>query len=249
MVACQNSQSQFGEERALFDTVLGRRTKGTYVEIGAHDGLRFSNTLMLHTCHGWSGVLVEADPDLALQLKRNAARLRPSAFAYAGAVCSPPKETVTFLKAGNTKFKVTGAVLDTMATSYERQWHRSWQNKSDATIVVKCAPMSNYLSHAGVSHVDLFSLDVEGAELEVLETLDFAATRVETFVIELDGHNREKDWKVRRLMRNLGYLECTGLVRNSAVFVRTSRLNWRAANPAANSSRWGSPEGGGAACV
>ena len=52
MVACQNSQSQFGEERALFDTVLGRRTKGTYVEIGAHDGLRFSNTLMLHTWHG-----------------------------------------------------------------------------------------------------------------------------------------------------------------------------------------------------
>ena len=53
MVACQNSQSQFGEERALFDTVLGRRTKGTYVEIGAHDGLRFSNTLMLHTWLVW----------------------------------------------------------------------------------------------------------------------------------------------------------------------------------------------------
>ena len=78
----------------------------------------------------------------------------------------------------------------------------------------------------------------------MLETLDFAATRVETFVIELDGHNREKDWKVRRLMRNLGSLECKGLVRNSAVFVRTLRLNWRAANPAANCSRWGSPEGG-----
>ena len=34
---------------------------GTYVEIGALDGHRFSNTRVLSKCHGWRGLLVEAN--------------------------------------------------------------------------------------------------------------------------------------------------------------------------------------------
>ena len=58
--SCQESQSQDKEETTLSDH-FGWNSKrgGVYVEIGALDGYQGSNTLMLHTCLDWTGVLVE----------------------------------------------------------------------------------------------------------------------------------------------------------------------------------------------
>ena len=67
---CHPSEAQWGEERILFERIFDQRAHGSYVEIGAHNGIRFSNTLMLHTCYNWSGILVEADPDLFEALQR-----------------------------------------------------------------------------------------------------------------------------------------------------------------------------------
>jgi len=39
---------------------------------------------------------------------------------------------------------------------------------------VACVPLSTVLATAGVTHVDFFVLDVEGAELDVLRTIDFS---------------------------------------------------------------------------
>ena len=40
-----------------------------------------------------------------------------------------------------------------------------------------------YVTHTGITHVDVFSLDVEGAELAVLETMDWGVG-VDHWVIE-----------------------------------------------------------------
>ena len=58
---CQPSQSQWGEEKWLLEHFFAEKRNGVYVELGAVDGVRFSNTLALHTCRDWTGVLVEAN--------------------------------------------------------------------------------------------------------------------------------------------------------------------------------------------
>ena len=60
---CQPSQSQWGEEKWLLEHFFAEKRNGVYVELGAVDGVRFSNTLALHTCRDWTGVLVEANLD------------------------------------------------------------------------------------------------------------------------------------------------------------------------------------------
>ena len=60
---CQPSQSQWGEEKWLLEHFFAEKRNGVYVELGAVDGVRFSNTLALHTCRDWTGVLVEAPPN------------------------------------------------------------------------------------------------------------------------------------------------------------------------------------------
>ena len=54
------------------DEILAKRG-GFFVEAGANDGYRQSNTYLLERARGWTGILVEAIPDLA----RRCARERP----------------------------------------------------------------------------------------------------------------------------------------------------------------------------
>jgi len=73
------------------------------------------------------------------------------------------------------------------------------------TVDVPCRPISAILHEAGVTHIDFFSLDVEGAELKVLQTFDFNIS-VGIWLVELDGSNPHKDQAVRNLLRWHGYI-------------------------------------------
>jgi hypothetical protein len=81
--------------------------------------------------------------------------------------------------------------------------------------LVPCRPLGPLLSMFGVAHIDLWVLDVEGAELEVLKTFDFRAITVDVVCIEQDGGNPAKDAAVRELMDKEGFiLDAMNQVRN-----------------------------------
>ena len=88
--------------------------------------------------------------------------------------------------------------------SFKRQWRRHHRGSVD----VPCLPTSDLLANAKITHVDFFSLDVEGAALTVIETLDFKTVSIDVFVIKLDAHDPPKNWKIRRMLHNRGYKEC-----------------------------------------
>ena len=60
------SLSQQLEDVLLLPTLMravgGLRKPGVFVELGALDGKKFSNTFMLERCFGWRGILIEANP-------------------------------------------------------------------------------------------------------------------------------------------------------------------------------------------
>src|SRR5690606_35456818 len=57
---------------------------GRFIEVGAADGVRNSVTWLLEAA-GWTGVLVEADPETAAQCARN----RPHSFVAQAALGAP----------------------------------------------------------------------------------------------------------------------------------------------------------------
>ena len=211
---CIPSQSQSGEEDAVIKHFFHDMKGGTYVEIGGFDGYRFSNTLRLHTCFGWNGVLVEASKGNYLSLIKNVKRYRPTVTHHFGAVCAPPKTSITLLDRG----PMSGNT-DTMAKSFKKVWHDG-RKKSVRVDGVLCKPMSSYIE--GLSAVNFFSLDVEGAELEVIQTIDLHKVPVDVFMIELDEHDPERNYKVRQVLFNLNYVECLNVVSRSALFVNTN---------------------------
>ena len=80
---------------------------------------------------------------------------------------------------------------------------------------VTCRPLGPLLKQWGVLHVHLWVLDVEGAEEEVLKTIDFAAVTVDVIALELDGGAPEKDARCIALLERAGFNVHSKATRNT----------------------------------
>ena len=65
--------------------------------------------------------------------------------------------------------------------------------------------MQDLLEIVSVYHIDFFSLDVEGGELAVLQSIDFHKVFIGVIVIEADDHNPQKNQAVQDLLLGNGF--------------------------------------------
>ena len=73
-------------------------------------------------------------------------------------------------------------------------------------VPIACLPLSYVLGNVSIPFfADFFSLDVEGAELQVLNSVDFNKSAFGVLVIEADGQKPEKDANIRKLLLSKGY--------------------------------------------
>ena len=93
--ALNETHSQYNEDLLLLPTLLKARpggdvwTPGLFIELGAFDGKRLSNTYMLEQCFSWTGLLIEANPSNFAKLTvsgRRATKLHSAVCAEGGTV-------------------------------------------------------------------------------------------------------------------------------------------------------------------
>eukprot|EP00667_Euglena_gracilis_P028327 EG_transcript_35955 len=135
--------SQSGEDEMLVEHFFRGMRNRTFVEIGALDGILYSNTLYFERCLGWSGRLIEGSLHNFRQLKRHLPS-RPLSKALQSAVCQPPAITVEFLVGGGPM----AGTQPTLAKSFLNKWHQKGVTYEE----VPCAPMSALLQ--GMTHID-----------------------------------------------------------------------------------------------
>jgi len=186
----------------------------TYVEMGAMNGVMASNTLFFQRHLGWSGLLVEGHPLNAAQLMRSE-RANGHNVLVNEAVCAKPG-AVMFSGSPNTG---TAGVIRTMSSKYLKAWGKRFsvdtarrprhEKVQTANYSVPCRPMSQLLQLAQLGHVDLFVLDVEGAELLVLQTIDWKKVTVGIFVIEMDDYDKTRDAAIAAFLKLHGYSRFT----------------------------------------
>ncbi|KAL1500387.1 hypothetical protein AB1Y20_013044 [Prymnesium parvum] len=175
-------------------------SRRTYVELGALDGMTASNTKMLEDSLNFQGVLIEGQPSNAHRLFAHRHGSGRNVI-FPEAVCRTAGAATYVGRQGLG----TAGVLEEMSTNYLKSWGHRFRNTSYS---VPCRPIGEMLrlarSALGFKAIDFFSLDVEGAELLVLETFDWSIP-VKLWLIELDGNDLQRNDVIREMLASHGY--------------------------------------------
>jgi len=189
------SHSQFGEDmvaRALLDDV-GR---GTFVDIGAHHPVYYSNTYYFYR-RGWRGLNVDATPGARELFDL----LRPRDINVEACVAREGGRTVELFEFNQPALNTTDP-----ATAEARQRPngvRLLARRAMQTVTLQSL-LETYMRGATI---DLLSIDVEGSDEQVLESNDWDRWRPRVLIFERHGLELEQigsDLLLGR-MRDRGY--------------------------------------------
>ena len=178
-----NFYSQQGEDYFIYYHYINKVCDGTFVELGALDGVTYSNTKFFEDKLEFKGVLIEPGESYE-QLVVNRGKTN-RCYRYA---VSRTEGVTSYVGQG-----ALAGIPHSMPSAQRRQSGRPYR--------VNTVPLSKLL--VGLDYIDILSIDVEGGEKEVLETMTWSIP-VYIVVIELDGRNEIKDDSCRDILRNNG---------------------------------------------
>lgn len=189
------SYSQQGED--LFMAKLLKKKNGFYVDIGANDPDRFSNTKLFYK-KGWSGINIEPDADLFKKLSHH----RERDINLNIGIGEERSNLVFYQLVPHTLSTFSKEDADTSV----RQGFRLL-----GTVSVPVERLEDVLSReADGREIDFMSIDTEGFDMQVLRSNNWERFRprlicIESVVHTLDGKNNQKQDEHEQYLTALGY--------------------------------------------
>jgi len=141
---------------------------GFYIECGANDGVNQSNTWYFEKSLNWRGILIEPNKKIFEQLKKN--RSSKNIFENV-ALVSESFNKKLYLTNNNLESKITG-------------------NHNNRNIEVLTSTLNNILKKNEIYKINLFSLDVEGYEENVLKGIDLKIFDIDYILIETNNFEK-----------------------------------------------------------
>ncbi len=162
--------SQNAEEKIILDYF--RDHIGTFLDLGANDGIKFSNTRALAE-RGWRGVLVDPSPAAFEKLKtlyngHKGFYLYP--FAIEG-------------HNGKKMLQQSGSLCSASDVGLVSTFHASEKARFDKSVdytpvEVKIFKWKTFLNRLTIKEFDFMSIDCEGSEFNFIPDMDFSKTKL-----------------------------------------------------------------------
>jgi len=185
------------QDKYCYEKFLKGKQNGTFLDIGASDGKRFSNTLAFEESMGYTGLCIE--PRKVAFDKLTALR---KCHCENVAVDTEEREA-EFLE-----LKGYGRCLSGLVDRYDpRHVQRISREKNNPAhqgseiIKVKTVCLETLLDKYDLHDIDFCSLDVEGAELKILKSINWTKTRIRVLVVE----NNYQDPEMRKYLESVGF--------------------------------------------
>lgn len=169
---------------------IAPKPSGYFVELGANDGVRQSNTYKLQRHFGWTGLLIEPIPRRFVECVANRAfGNRPEVRCAACVPFDFPDRFVEIEDADLMSVAKGLAVADQQAVEHADSGRRFLTDYSlRHSYGALARTLSSLLDEVNAPLAfDLLSLDVEGNELAVLQGLDFQRYKPKWILIETRG--------------------------------------------------------------
>jgi len=195
----RKSYAMDGEDTAI--NVFNKKLeKGFYVDIGAHHPIQRNNTHLLFK-KGWEGINIDVNK-FSIDLFNF---LRPEDLNLQIAVSDKDGEISFFYQKKFSQLNTTDKEIA------KENFQGNFQEKK-----VKCQTIKNILDNSKYKNkkIDFLNIDVEGAEMKVLNTLNFKIYDPSLICVEILGYRemqskqREKEIKNNKIYKflvNQGY--------------------------------------------
>jgi len=182
------SKSEFRQDLFVLNQ-LNFKKNGYFVEFGATNGLKYSNTYLLEKKFFWKGILAEPSKSFHRELTKNRN-------------CNVEKKIVW--KNSNSKL--------VFCETYNPTWStiKKYMNKDlnkrhlKKEYMVKSISLNNLLEKYNAPKIiDYLSIDVEGTELDILSNFNFNNYKFKIITCEHNYTPARK--KIYKLLKNKGY--------------------------------------------
>lgn len=185
--------SQQDEDKYIIQYLLKTKiTDGTYLEIGACDGKLYSNTKTLQDYFGFQGILIEPQYEFWKNIEIN--RNSTSNEIHNCAVSNSDDQFVEFIGNGGAP---EGGLVGNISTNLSR--YPMWK-----PYTVKNRRMSDILRDSRFKYIDFMIIDVEGAELSLLQSIDFSFP-IYCIIIEATSTRQDKNKIFGELLFSKGF--------------------------------------------
>lgn len=177
-------KSQHKQDEFIINYFKGKR-EGVFVDIGAHDGITLSNTYVLEKEYGWSGICIEPMPH---QFK-NLSECRDAKLYNCAIYDTNGIEKFTMLDYDGYPDMLSGITKDMSIVHMGHVISEGSRMGAKTKIIdVQTRILNEILEEGGVYEIDFLSVDVEGAELKILKSLDYDKFHVKVIIYE-NGEN------------------------------------------------------------
>jgi FkbM family methyltransferase len=176
--------SQSGQDRYLNEHLFKGKRQGIFIDVGAHDGITYSNTYFFEKELGWNGICIEPIPALFKRLQ-NSRRC----MCLQGCI-SNKNEKSDFLCITSYIASEYTEMLSGLWDSYDPRHIKRIDNEvaqfggKKEIIEVQCYRLDHLFEQHNIMKIDYLSIDVEGAEMKVLESIDFTVIDIDVISIE-----------------------------------------------------------------
>lgn len=162
----------------LLERFFGKKTEGTFVEIGGYDGYTFSNTWGLAE-RDWSGLIVEPLPELAAACRVKHAE-HNGISVIESAVGAPGQSSITLYRGDS----LTTANKDQFAEYASVEWARP--TLTNESVTVQCQTLDELLvTHSIPAGFEVLVVDVEGFESAVFGGFTLDRWQPQMLIVEL----------------------------------------------------------------
>jgi hypothetical protein len=171
---------------------------GFFLEIGCWDGELISQTVWLERARGWSGVCVDPFPG---NFRRRKCRVVKKAVSGSKAqgVREFVKVSIDRRHGGDVSY------FSGFRDAVKTHWALIEQHCDYEIVQVETITMTElYTTYSLPNYIEFLSVDTEGSELEIFESIDFDAVSFGLIVFE---HNEDEEVKrkVGEILQTNGY--------------------------------------------